>query len=156
LSIYLKGTSRSAVRLEAARRRAMAKRSKRDEYTCHSLEISRHAVGYAVHAGKDGGPDEYFNFDLQVELEDSPKGVLTGSIILYGKSDGCGGTIHYDSDKELHGCLWIGLNGAVALTALLAAGKVPKLMLWGSPFFRRSAQIRDISWYTPGHYELEE
>lgn len=131
-------------------------RSKPTDYVWHAAQILTCEIGYSVHSTEVCDVSEHFNFDLKVKLEDSPKGALAGSIILYGKSDGCGGTIHYDSDKELHGCLWIGLNGAVALAALLAAGTVPKLMFWSSPFFRRSAQIRDISWYTPGHYELEE
>jgi len=134
----------------------MAKKSKRDEFVLHALTIKHQEIGYSVHPGEEGAADEYFNFDLEVELDDPPNGIQPGSLILYGRPGTCGGSIHYRSDKVLHGCLWMGLHGAVALASVLASGVVPKLVLSGSPFFRREARIRDVSWYTPGHPEVGE
>lgn len=118
--------------------------------------ITKWECGYTAHAVEEAETDECFNFDFEIELEDPVRGVKQGSLIVYGSPSSCGGTIHYDSDLTLHGCVWLGLNGAVALSSLLAAGVVPRLVLWGGPFHRREARIRDVSWYTPGHPEVVE
>lgn len=134
----------------------MAKKTKPDEFVFHCLTIKNYEIGYSVHPGDEGTCEEYFNFDLEVELDDPPKGVQPGSLILYGRMGMCGGSIHYRSDRELHGCIWMGPHGAVAMATVLASGVVPKLVLSGSPFVRRQARIRDVSWYTPGHPEVAE
>ena len=133
-----------------------AKKKLRDDYVCYSLEILDYSIGYSVRIGQEGDQDENFHFDFQVQLSESVNSVSKGSIIVYGTKDGGGGALHYDSDKNLHGCLWMGNAGAIALSGLLATGQTPRLVLWGNSFFRREARIRDISWYTAGHSELVE
>lgn len=133
-----------------------AKRKIANDYVCYSMKILDFAIGYDVRQGEDEEQQEHFHFDLEVELDEPKKGVSRGSLTVYGTIDGGGGSLNYDSDKQLHGCLWVGLAGATALSSLLTAGNIPHLHLWGTSFFRRDARIRDVSWYTPGHPELAE
>lgn len=134
----------------------MAKKYNRpNDHVLYSMKITNHAIGYSVRTGEDGEQQEHFNFDLYVELDEPIKGVSNGGLILYGTQTGGGGSINYDSDKYLHGCLWIGTAGAVALANLLNSGKIPRMHLWGNSLYRRSAIIRDVSWFTEGHSELE-
>ena len=120
----------------------------------YKLRLTQWAIGYS--ADKKGGHnlDEYFNLDLEVSLKEPIKDVRAGHMVLYGSSDHAGGTIHYDSEKKLHGCLWIGIHGAAALVNLLINGHVPTIVLWGSKFRYREARIQDVSWFTEGHPEL--
>ncbi len=131
-----------------------SKKKVHDDYVCYSMKILDFAIGYGVRMGEEGDQQENFHFDFEVELEEPIKGVSSGSVLVYGTKDGGGGSLHYDSDKKLHGCLWIGLAGATGLSGLLASGKIPHLVFWGTSFYKRDSRIKDVSWYTAGHSEL--
>jgi len=130
--------------------------SSASENLCYELLITRWAVGYSSHHKDGQEPDEYFNLDLDVSLKETVKDVRAGNLVLYGSKGIAGGSLNYDSEKRLHGCLWIGLHGAASLATLLINDYRPTLVLWGSKFRYREARIRDVSWFTEGHPELAD
>lgn len=91
-----------------------------------------------------------------MEFLEPVKEVKAGHLTLYGSTTDFGGFLQYDNDRLLRGALWISLSGAAALVNLLTAGHQTILELYGKPFRYRSANIRDVCWYTKGHPSIEE
>jgi len=124
------------------------------EYLRYELIITSWSIGYSAHHDEEQELDEFLDLYLGVSLAEPVNDVYEGHATLYGSKGTVGGSFGYDSERQLHSCLWIGLFGASALVNLLANGIRPTLVLWGSKFRYREARIRDVSWFTEGHPEL--
>jgi hypothetical protein len=117
---------------------------------CYELDV----VGWAV-ASTDA-----VQINVSVRFQTPVKGVQEGDLLIYSdeahdKSETVTGTISYNDDHCLRGCLWIGSHSGQLLVTLLAAGHPIELHLYGKPFRYRSAFVNDVFWYTKGHPDLK-
>ena len=132
------------------RSRARRKRTRPvDESASYDVDV----VNWSVTGSSGSGPkgvSDHFQIDVSVRFETPVNGVAGGDLLIYASPESRGGTIHYDRERRLHGCLWMDAANTQMLATLLALGKAVVLGLEGTPFRYRRMFVDRVFWYTKG------
>lgn len=140
-----------ATRLSAPRIRRKRKRPV-DEAVSYDLDVVNWSVAGSSGSGPKGVSD-YFQIDISVRFE-TPVNGIEADMVVYSDPETRGGSINYDRERHLYGCLWMDVANMQMLATLLALGKPIVLCLTGKRFRYRRTSVDHVNWYTKGHPDL--
>ena len=120
-----------------------------DESASYDVDVVTWA--FAGSSGSDPkGASDHLQIDVSVQFETPVKGVAGGDLVIYASPGSRGGSMRYDRQGRLHGCLWMDVAHTQILATMLALGKAIVLCLTGEPFRYRQMFVDRVDWYTKG------